>query len=68
MALTITAGGTFLHRIKMSCNRDMRTPEISAENHSPIGTKYKMIQRPMMAPIIITIYVPISPIIFGFNL
>ena len=46
--LTITVGGTFLHRIRISCNNEILTPDNSAVNQSPMGMKYKMIHSPMM--------------------
>ena len=39
IALTITPGGTFLHRIRTSCNNEILTPESNAENHIPTGIK-----------------------------
>jgi hypothetical protein len=48
MDLTIMVGGTFLQRIRISCRREIRTPDRSAVNHNPMGIKYKMIQRPMI--------------------
>jgi hypothetical protein len=39
MARTIIDGGTFLHLIRMSCSREILTPEIRAENQSPTGIK-----------------------------
>ena len=36
---TITEGGTLRQRIRTSCSRLMRTPDTSAENHSPTGMR-----------------------------
>jgi hypothetical protein len=44
----MTVGGTFLHLIRINCNREILTPERSAVNHNPMGIKYKMIHRPIM--------------------
>ena len=36
---TMTEGGTLRQRISTSCNRLIRTPDTSAENHNPTGMK-----------------------------
>jgi hypothetical protein len=48
MERTMMVGGTFLQRIRISCKREILTPDSSAVNHNPMGMKYKMIQRPMI--------------------
>ena len=37
--VTITEGGTFLHRIRTNCNKEILTPDTSAVNHNPTGIK-----------------------------
>ena len=36
---TIVEGGTLRQRIKINCNKLIRTPDTSAENHKPTGMK-----------------------------
>ena len=36
---TIVEGGTLRQRIRINCNRLIRTPDTSAENHRPTGMK-----------------------------
>jgi hypothetical protein len=50
-------GGTFLHLIRISCKREIRTPDSRAVNHKPMGIKYKMIQRPIILATTIMIQV-----------
>ena len=36
---TIVEGGTLRQRIRINCNKLIRTPDTNAENHSPTGMK-----------------------------